>query len=136
MLQKNTHNEFTSGQQVRLQHHGTHEWSLTGTIVDKVAPRLYRIKMLNGSIFRRNSRHIRKVYSLTSNMHKDNDGDTDEDEEEFDNNNESTSSDEDDFDNDNEPDDTISVPYTYTASEDESSDATITNEESDEIGDV
>jgi transposase InsO family protein len=57
---------FRKGQHVRLRNPTTCEWSLKGTIVDRIAPRSYTIKLAEGgNVIRRNTQHIRRIYSLT-----------------------------------------------------------------------
>jgi len=53
-----TSNDYRKGQKVRVQDHRSHEWSKTGVIIDKVAPRSYNIKINDGITLRRNSKHI------------------------------------------------------------------------------
>jgi len=60
--------QFTKGQQVRIQHHVTKEWSIEGTIIQEVAPRSYNVQTSEGRILRRNTKDIRKIYSLTSSL--------------------------------------------------------------------
>ena len=59
--------EFHEGQKVAIQHHITKEWSRRGTIANKVAPRSYQIILTNGTTLRRNTRDIRRIFSLTTN---------------------------------------------------------------------
>ena len=58
--------EFHQGQRVRIQHHTTKEWTIDGIVRQKVAPRSYLVDIQNGSTLRRNTKDIRKVFSLTS----------------------------------------------------------------------
>ena len=57
---------FTTNQPIAVQHHATKEWSLPGSIVQKVAPRSYTVKLDNGTVLRRNVKDIRKVHMLTA----------------------------------------------------------------------
>ena len=60
--------KFKEGQHVCIQHHITKQWSTDGIVLHEVAPRLYEIQITDGTILRRNTKDIRKVYSLTSSV--------------------------------------------------------------------
>lgn len=61
----NEQTAFRKDQPVAIQDHHTKEWSTKGTIIAKIAPRSYTIKLANGKVTRRNVKDIRKVHTLT-----------------------------------------------------------------------
>ena len=44
------------------------QWSIDETVLHNVAPRSYEIQITDGTILRRNTKDIQKVYSLTSSV--------------------------------------------------------------------
>ena len=71
---KTSSSKFKVGQQVRIQHHITKQWSIDGTVLHEVAPRSYEIQITDETILKRNTKDIRKVYSLTSSVEPDYNG--------------------------------------------------------------
>ena len=65
---KSSSSKFREGQHVRIQHHITKQWPIDGNVLHKVAPLSNEIQITDGTILRRNTKDIQKVYSLTSSV--------------------------------------------------------------------
>ena len=65
---KTSSSKFKERQHVCIKHHITKQWSIHGTVLHEVAPRSYEIQITDGTNLRRNTKDIRKVYSLTSSV--------------------------------------------------------------------
>ena len=63
---KTSSSKFRERQHVHMQHHITKRWSIDETVLHEVAPRSYEIQITDGTILKRNTKDIQKVYSLIS----------------------------------------------------------------------
>ena len=63
---KTSSSKFGEKQHVHMQHHITKRWSIDETVLHEVAPRSCEIQITDGTILKRNTKDIQKVYSLTS----------------------------------------------------------------------
>ena len=64
-----TSEPFRVGQKVAVQDHTSGNWTKRGIIEKEVAPRSFQIKLNTGITIKRNTKHIRQLYSLSSSNH-------------------------------------------------------------------
>ena len=65
---KTSSSKFKKGQHVRIQHLITKQWSTDETALHEAAPHSYEIQITDGTILRRNTKDIQKIYSLISSV--------------------------------------------------------------------